>query len=158
MLMAEKKSRRKQQRELKPKFGVPAWMRSGFEETPLSTRGRYTEKAFESYLAQDVSQLPGVLFLGLKDAKPIMVGNEMMVRGIAKDGEPISISREEATGEVEILSWHEIYVVRCAEVRKSWSAHRYKIEKYGGAALDDKPNVIPEVTPQVSNRKKLSAD
>lgn len=162
MLMAEKKKKPgwKKIRDVRPKFGKPAWLRDDYEETQaeFSDKGRYTKRAFDAYLSKDVCNAPGVVFLGLKDAIPMVVGKEMMVQGIAPDGLPIMISHEEAMGEVDILSWHEIYEVRCAEVRKNWSEYRYRIEKYGFVPYDDRPNVIPTGSLNINTRKKLSAD
>jgi len=84
------------------------------------------KKHFQTHMTTDYTRTPGVLTLNLRDAKPIIVGYEFLVEGIASDGLPMTISREEALGTVEILSQHEIYQVRAPEAREIFRAERYQ--------------------------------
>lgn len=83
------------------------------------------KKHFNEHMTTDYTRAPGVLTLNLRNAKPIIVGYEFLVEGIASDGLPMIISREEALGMVEILSEHEIYQVRAPEAREIYRQRGY---------------------------------
>lgn len=157
MLMAGKKKKIGRKPVLS-RFSAPLWLQPGYQAPTARGWGFAAPGAMERFTSKDWENCPGVLALKLTNVKAVVIGNERMVQGVDPDGFTVNISESEATGEVEILSWHEIYEVRAPKVREQWPESRFRLEEFGNSSFSSRPNPIPETTVLRNHKKRLSAD